>query len=232
MKEIREGSLDLLFELARPAAADVVLAYAAGPGMAVFTLAPHVGSLEAADDRPDMTEEGRRLAVELGLENVTFRLVDLFSLPYGDDTFSLALGCDVLHLSANPVAALTELRRVTRPSGRVVIVDPVVDEVVDHAFNELARLREPAHRRYCRPEELESLAVEAGFRVSRRESVRCTVDLQYWVQTAAASVSAAALVRERFKALPVDVQMRMDVAFSDRAISFSYDVCGLCLERA
>lgn len=231
MKESRDESLDLLIELAGPSATDVVLDYAAGAGMAAFTLAPEVDTLEAAADRPDMLEEGLRLASELGLENMAFTLVDLFSLPHPDDTFSLAMGCDVLHLSANPVAALAELRRVTRDGGRVVIVDAVVDEAVDDAFNDLARLRQPAHRRHYRPEELESLAGEAGLRASRRGSVRCTVDLDYWLQTAGAPASKAALVRERFKALPVAAQIGMDVAFSDRAISFSYDVCGLRLER-
>jgi hypothetical protein len=32
--------------------------------------------------------------------------------------------------------------------------------------------------------------------------------------------------------MPVEVQMRLDVAFSDRSVSFSYDVVGLRLERA
>ena len=130
MKGTRDESLDLLIELAGPSATDVVLDYAAGVGMTAFALAPEVDTLEAAADRPDMLEEGLRLASELGLENVAFTMVDLFSLPHDDGTFSLAMGCDVLHLSANPVAALTELRRVTRASGRVVIVDAVVDEVV------------------------------------------------------------------------------------------------------
>ena len=42
----------------------------------------------------------------------------------------------------------------------------------------------------------------------------------------------ADLIRGRFKVLPVEVQARMDVAFSDRLVSFSYDVAGLRLERA
>ena len=42
----------------------------------------------------------------------------------------------------------------------------------------------------------------------------------------------AGLIRGRFKELPVDVQARMDVAFADRLVAFSYDVVGLRLERA
>jgi hypothetical protein len=42
----------------------------------------------------------------------------------------------------------------------------------------------------------------------------------------------ANLIRGRFKALPVEVQASLDVAFSDRLVSFSIDVAGLRLERA
>ncbi len=118
------------------------------------------------------------------------------------------------------------------PRGRVVILDAVVDETTDKAFNEIARLREPAHRRHYRPDELEAIVAGAGFSVAGRGSVRSTIDLDYWLQAAAVPPPKAALIRGRFKALPVEVQMGMDVAFSDKSVSFSYDVVGLRLERA
>jgi SAM-dependent methyltransferase len=232
VEETRNESLDLLIELAGPRADDVVLDYAAFPSMVTFAVAPQVCSLDAAADKSGMLEEGRRLALELGLANVTFTLVDRFALPYADDAFSLAMGCEALHLYPDPAAALAELRRVTRTNGRVVLVEPVVDDVIDEPFNDLAGLRQPGHRRHLRLAELERLVAQAGLRVSRRGSARCTVDLEYWLQTAGVPPSRATLIRERFLGLPVDVQMRLDVAFSDRSVCFSYDVVGLCLERA
>ena len=67
--------------------------------------------------------------------------------------------------------------------------------------------------------------------VTRRSSVRRTADLDYWLQAAAVPPPKAELIRGRFKALPVDVQAGLDVAFSDRVVGFSYDVVGLRLER-
>ena len=232
MEETRNESLDLLIELAEPEADDAVLDYAAFPSLATFSVAPQVRSLDAAADKAGMLEEGRRLALELGLENVTFTLVDRFVLPYADGAFSLAMGCEALHLYPDPAAALAELRRVTSAHGRVVLVEPVVDDLLDEPFNDLAGLRQPGHRRHLRLAELESLVAEAGLRVSRQGSARCTVDLEYWLQTAGVPPSRATLVRERFRGLPVEVQMGLDVVFSDRSVSFSYDVVGLRLERA
>ncbi len=229
---MRDASLDLLVDLARPTSHDTVLDYATGAGMAGFTVAPDVATVEAADELPGMLEEGKRLGAELGLVNVAFTLVDLYSLPYKDGAFTLVVSRNAFHLLPDPATALAELQRVLSPGGRIVVLDRIVDETTDKAFNEIARLREPAHRRHYRLEELEEIAGSAGFTVRRRESLRRTTDLDYWLQAAAVPPPKADLIRGRFKVLPVEVQARMDVAFSDRLVSFSYDVAGLRLERA
>jgi ubiquinone/menaquinone biosynthesis C-methylase UbiE len=228
---MRDASLDLLAELARPTSHDTVLDYAAGAGMNGFTLAPEVRAVEAADEQPDLLDEGRRLAGELGLVNVAFTLVDLYALPFNDGYFSLVVCGDAFHLLPEPLAALHELARVTSGGGRIVLVEAVVDEVTDRAFNDLARLRQPAHRRHYLREELRGLADQAGLRVLAQSEARRTVDLDYWLQAAAVPPPKADLIRGRFKELPVDVQSRLDVAFADRIVSFSYDVLGLRLER-
>jgi len=232
VEEMREASLDLLVELARPTSHDTVLDYAAGAGIAGFAVAPDVRTVEAADELSDLLEEGRRLAGELGLVNVAFSLVDLYALPYDADAFSLVLCRNALHLLPEPVAALAELLRVTSAGGRLVLVDPVVDELTDWAFNDLARLREPAHRRHYLEEQMDDLVTQAGLQVTQRRRLRRTIDLDYWLQAAAVPAAKAGLIRGRFKKLPVEVQARMDVVFADRLVSFSYDIVGLRLERA
>jgi SAM-dependent methyltransferase len=229
---MHDAALDLLVDLARPTGHDTVLDYAAGAGIAGFAVAPEVASVEAADELPDMLAEGRRLAEELGLINVAFTLVDLYALPHRDGAFSLIVCRNAFHLLPEPVATLGELQRVLSLGGRIVILDPIVDEVTDKAFNDLARLREPAHRRHYLIEELEAIVERAGLVVRRHGRLRRTFDLDYWLQAAAVPPPKADLIRGRFKSLPVEVQARMDVAFADRLVSFSYDIAGLRLERS
>jgi ubiquinone/menaquinone biosynthesis C-methylase UbiE len=232
VEEMREASLDLLVELARPTSHDAVLDYAAGAGIAGFAVAPDVSTVMAADELPDMLEEGKRLAGELGLVNVAFNLVDLYALPYDADAFSLVVCRNAFHLLPEPVSALTELLRVTSAGGRLVLLDPVVDDVTDKPFNDLARLREPAHRRHYLEEQIDDLVAQAGLQVTQRGRLRRTIDLDYWLQAAAVPAAKAGLIRGRFRELPVDVQARMDIVFADRLVSFSYDIVGLRLERA
>jgi SAM-dependent methyltransferase len=228
--EAHDESLRLLIELARPTSHDTVLDYASSAGMAGFALAPQVHSVVAVDELPDLLDEGRRLADELGLHNVSFELVDLYALPHEEGTFPLVVCHDAFPLLPEPGAALRELRRVISGGGRVVILDPMTDDVTDKALNDLARLRQPAHRRYYRAGEIEELAAKAGLRARHSDSVRRTVNLDYWLQTAAVPPAKSTLIHDRFKELPVPVQAAMDIAFSDRLVSFSYDLLGLRLE--
>ena len=99
---------------------------------------------------------------------------------------------------------------------------------VDRADEKGAFSRRPGPRK----RELDEIVERAGFSVRQRGTLRRTTDLDYWLQTAAVPAAKAGLIRGRFKELPVDVQARMDIAFSDRQVSFSYDLVGLRLERA
>lgn len=50
-----------------------------------------------------------------------FRTGDLEDLPYADDSFDVALAANSVQYAANPIAALAELKRVTRPGGRIAV---------------------------------------------------------------------------------------------------------------
>jgi SAM-dependent methyltransferase len=51
-----------------------------------------------------------------------FRLGDLEELPFADGTFDVVTGFNSFQFAANPLAALAEARRVTRPDGRIVVL--------------------------------------------------------------------------------------------------------------
>jgi len=112
------------------------------------------------------------------------------------------------------------------------VLDPVVDGVTDDALNALARLRDPGHRGYRTANRLAALVEEAGLGVAEHRLERRTVDLDYWLQAAAVPAHTADLVRLRLREMTPAVQERLDLAFADDLVSFSFDVLGLRLERA
>jgi SAM-dependent methyltransferase len=96
-----------------------------GPGSITVDLAHAVAPGEATgiDLREDALSQGRALARERGIANVTFETASVYRLPYPDGAFDAAFACAVLQHLAAPLAALVEMRRVLKPGGVIGIVD-------------------------------------------------------------------------------------------------------------
>ena len=96
-----------------------------GPGSITVDLARTVAPGEAVgiDLREDALAQGRALARERSLANVTFETASVYQLPYPDRSFDAAFACAVLQHLAAPLAALKEMRRVLKPGGVIGIVD-------------------------------------------------------------------------------------------------------------
>lgn len=92
-----------------------------GTGQTAALLAPFVRRVIAVDASAEMLQAaGQRVA---GAANVELRRGDLESLPLDDARLDLAFVTLVLHHVADPGAVLTEVARVLKPTGRLVVVD-------------------------------------------------------------------------------------------------------------
>ena len=94
-----------------------------GPGTITIDLAARVapGSVVGLDRSQRVVEVARDAARSAGATNVAFQVGDVYALPFDDATFDVVHAHQVLQHLTDPVAALRELRRVTRP-GRLVAV--------------------------------------------------------------------------------------------------------------
>ncbi|HEY8717220.1 methyltransferase domain-containing protein [Pengzhenrongella sp.] len=96
-----------------------------GPGTITVDLAARVapGEVVGLDKSERVVALARETARAAGVTNVTFRAGDIYALPYGDASFDVVHAHQVLQHLTDPVAALRELRRVTRPGGLVAVRD-------------------------------------------------------------------------------------------------------------
>ena len=78
----------------------------------------------AIDLSPRMLAWARRRASRAGVP-VDLRLMDAEHLEFEDDTFDSAVATCVFCSVADPVAGLREMGRVTRPDGRIVLLEHV-----------------------------------------------------------------------------------------------------------
>jgi ubiquinone/menaquinone biosynthesis C-methylase UbiE/DNA-binding transcriptional ArsR family regulator len=92
-----------------------------GTGQLTEVVAPYVKRVIAVDGSPDMLEAARvRVA---SAANVDIRKGELENLPIDAGELDAAMLSLVLHYSPAPARALTDVARVLRPGGRVLVVD-------------------------------------------------------------------------------------------------------------
>ncbi|MEW2044735.1 class I SAM-dependent methyltransferase [Streptomyces sp. NPDC005476] len=102
-----------------------ILDIGCGPGTITADLAALVpdGHVTGVDRAPDVLDQARATAAERGLTNIDFAVADVHDLAYPDDTFCVVHAHQVLQHVGDPVGALREMLRVTRPGGRIAVRD-------------------------------------------------------------------------------------------------------------
>ncbi len=108
----------------------------------------------------DRSEEAVRWCAEKGYGKVT--LGDVCKLPFPDQSFDLVLATDIIEHVDDDVAALREIRRVLKPTGRTLITVP--------AFKMLWGLQDEValHKRRYRARELLARMTAAGLHAVKR----------------------------------------------------------------
>ncbi|HEX6042649.1 class I SAM-dependent methyltransferase [Longimicrobium sp.] len=116
-----------------------VLDAACGRGVSSLYLARSFGvSGMGVDSDPVLVQQAAERSREEGLEGTfTFETASLDDLPYRDGTFDVAIGEIGLAASADPARAVSELARVTRPYGCVVLVQLIWTGNVDPTRREI-----------------------------------------------------------------------------------------------
>ncbi|MGB2875059.1 MAG: methyltransferase domain-containing protein [Gaiellaceae bacterium] len=128
-----------------------------GAGALAFALAPHVREIVGVDLVPELLEQARKRAKPF--PNVTFVEGDATVLPFEYGSFDLAACLRTLHHIARPELAVAELARVTRPYGRVLVIDQIapVDPLTAVELNRFEHARDPSHARVLADVDLRSL---------------------------------------------------------------------------
>ncbi|MGF1599994.1 MAG: methyltransferase domain-containing protein [Acidimicrobiales bacterium] len=96
-----------------------------GPGTITADLARIVapGEVVALDRETSVVEEALVVAAERGVTNMTAAVGDIYHLDQPSDSFDVVHAHQVLQHLSDPVGALREMARVTRPGGTIAVRD-------------------------------------------------------------------------------------------------------------
>jgi ubiquinone/menaquinone biosynthesis C-methylase UbiE len=210
-----ENSAGYLLPMLRPT--DRLLDVGVGPGTITLDLAARLsaGRVEGIDSAPAAVSAAQQAAAEAGVDRVRFAVGDVYALDFGDDSFDVTHAHQVLQHLSDPVAALREMRRVTRPGGLVAVRDADYAAMTWHPAEPglnrwQAVYREVASAMGGEPDagrRLRDWAFRAGFtEVRSSASVWCfadPADLAWWSQTWAERIRTSDLA-EHARAMGVD----------------------------
>ncbi len=217
-------ALQGLLELVQPRSTDRVLDVATGAGHTALTLAPYVAEVIAFDLTPQMLEETARNAAEKVLSNISTQQGAAEAMPFADGTFDVVTCRIAPHHFADIEKAVGEMARVTRPGGRVVVIDTTVpeDDTLDQEINYIEKQRDPSHVRNYRPGEWQTMFERAGLQVGelRQDQIagQNRINFADWVSRMRAPhevvVELAGLMRKASpglqKALEIEIQGEHD----------------------
>jgi ubiquinone/menaquinone biosynthesis C-methylase UbiE len=141
-----------------------------GTGALAYALAPHVGEVVGVDASEEYVDAARRNAPG----NCTFEVGDAAALEFPYGAFDL-VGClRVLHHVRRPELVVSELARVTRPGGRILLADQLgdVDPLRSLELDRFERARDPSHTRLLPDADIRGFLDANDLVVSVNEIVR------------------------------------------------------------
>jgi arsenite methyltransferase len=158
-------------------AGEQVLDIGSGPGLLAYEMAVSVrqgGRVCGIDTSEDMLTMSRKRCTDKFWTE--FKKADAAKLPYSDSSFDAAVSTQVYEYVADIPAAFTELYRVMRPGGRVLIMDTDYGSLVIHTKDQLRmeRVLSAWNEHFVHaglPRTLSRQLREAGFIIRQRDVI-------------------------------------------------------------
>lgn len=162
---VEQALTDALKRCAGQEGLGAVLDVGTGTGRIAELVAAIATRVTAFDRSPDMLRLARTRLQELPADLVDLVQGDFTALPFDAAAFDTVVFHQVLHYAQEPAAVLSEAARVTRPGGRIAIVD--------FAAHDREELRERhAHARLGFSDaQMRAFLKDAGFRPSPPDGV-------------------------------------------------------------
>jgi ubiquinone/menaquinone biosynthesis C-methylase UbiE len=179
----------------------LVIEVACGAAHQGEAIAPRAGRVVAADLTPEMLDVARRRLRDRSVDRLALTRADAARLPFPDDAFDLAFCRFAVHHFAEPREQLDEMVRVSRPGGRVAVVDLIsADPQLADVYNDVERRRDPSHTRALTADELERAVEGAGTTVEHTTRVDVRAPVERWLAQASTPPDVADAIRAELRA--------------------------------
>lgn len=173
------NGLEMIVSMCNAQSHDTVLDVACGPGIVGCAFAPKVKSVVGIDVVPSMIHKAMARQQSHGYQNMRWDMGDVNPLPYANESFSMAVTRYSFHHLLYPAMVLKEMMRVTKPGGKVALIDVyVTDHQQARFYDKMEKLRDPSHVRALLLSELGGLMRKSNLIDIQTDFYRLDVDLE------------------------------------------------------
>jgi ubiquinone/menaquinone biosynthesis C-methylase UbiE len=197
MAQHDENALRGLVALSGASAADRALDIACGPGFLTMAFAKACASARGVDATPAFVERARRVAAERQIENVSFAQGDVNALAEAEGSFDVVACRAAFHHFPDPARVLSEMTRVAKPGGTLLVADLYGNEESAQATlqDRIERLCDPTHVRALPLSEFDRLVRDQKLEVVRRLTGELGYDVEEWIEHGGPDAATAAQIR-------------------------------------
>jgi ubiquinone/menaquinone biosynthesis C-methylase UbiE len=233
-----QTTLRALVALTAPRPADTVLDIATGAGHTALAFAPHVEKVVAYDLTEAMLLETAKNAAQRGLTNVATQKGPAENLPFPDAAFDIVTVRLASHHFADNAAAVREMARVSKPGGKVVVVDNYSseNESLDTQLHHIEKLRDPSHVRAYRLSTWREFLRDAGLTIQHQVTDTYTesnrgMDFDDWVRRSKTPPAQVAELRRLFTNASPELRNLLAIQLDGDAIWFRLPQVTFIAER-
>jgi len=200
-----------------------VLDLGCGAGHVSFAVAPNVAKVTAYDLSEEMLVVVAKEAVQRGLSNLKTHQGVVEALPFASASFDFVLTRFSAHHWSDLPKALSEMRRVLKPGGSIVVIDVIAPDVplIDTHLQCIELLRDVSHVRNYAYAEWQRQLEQAGFRIDASDKWKLPLNFDAWVTRMRTPLDRVAVIRGLLRGAPQEVRSYLTLQEDD---SFAIDV--------
>ncbi|MFE7318748.1 class I SAM-dependent methyltransferase [Streptomyces sp. NPDC057555] len=218
---------DLTVELAQPTPQDRVLDVACGTGLVALRFRERAASVVGIDITSDMADQARKHLDDLVIAPAE-------AMPFPDDSFDIVVSRQGIQFMDLP-DAVQEMVRVTRPGGRIVLLNLCAYGPADREeYFEVLRLRNPVRRHFFLPEDVPALLRDAGCDPVTHQRYVSVEDVDVWSDNGAIDEERREAIRGVYRSASPEFSklhavQHIDGRFVDHMLFVA--VCGVVRAR-
>ena len=162
---------------------DKVLEAASGTCICGRNITPYVKKVVCLDATPAMLQIGKEAAETEGIKGISFEVGLVEDIPYLDESFDIVLTRLSFHHFTELEKPFSELHRVLKPGGKLVIIDmEATEEALREIEDRIETMRDPSHIRNRSREEFEMLYHRYGYDLQIEKTTKIPVRLDAWME--------------------------------------------------